>query len=67
MIKGGELRQIEKDAVRAGGEAAGGYLDSIGKTDLAQLTAAEWQAFCEALFKGATDDLRRQATSDIPF
>lgn len=67
MIKGGDLKAIEKEAVQAGGEAAGAYLDSIGKTDLAKLTADEWATFCATLYKATTDDLRRQALDSIPF
>ena len=40
---------LSMDAVKAGGEKAGAYLDSIGKTDLAQLNAAQWDMFCQVL------------------
>lgn len=33
------------DDVMRGGKAAGQYLDSIRKTDIAQLTADEWRTF----------------------
>jgi hypothetical protein len=57
----------EKDAAVRGGQDAGQYLDSIGKTDLATLSADEWAEFCGTLFKGACDELARQADDEIPF
>lgn len=57
----------EKAALIAGGEAAGAYLDSIGKSDLAALTPSEWSAFCTALFEATCADLRRQASDWTPF
>ena len=57
----------EKAALEAGGAAAGAYLDSIGKTDLATMTADEWTAFCAALFEATCESLRRQADKWVPF
>ena len=57
----------EKAAVAAGGQAAGAYLESIGKTDLATLTEPQWLRFCETLFAETCADLRRQADDCIPF
>ena len=57
----------EKAAALKGGEAAGAYLESIGKTDLASLTAPEWATLCETVFLEACADLRRQADDCIPF
>ena len=45
--------RIDAKAVLRGGEVAGQYLDSIGKTDLASLNAAQWEAFCTKLVGGA--------------
>lgn len=59
--------QCEKTAIEAGGAAGGAYLESIGKTDLATLTAAEWATFCAALFEATCADLRRQADDWVPF
>ena len=57
----------EKAACLAGGSAAGAYLESIRKTDLATMTEAEWSTFCETLFRETCNDLRRQADDIIPF
>lgn len=40
---------INAEAVAAGGQRAGQMLERIGKTDLAELTADEWQEFCGVL------------------
>lgn len=57
----------ESQALDKGGDAAGRYLDSIGKSDLAALTPIEWRKFCHTLFVETCADLRRQADDWIPF
>lgn len=37
----------EIEALYKAGEAAGGHLDLIGKTDLAKMTEEEWMTFLE--------------------
>ncbi len=54
----------ETAAMIAGGEAGGAYLDSLGKTDLARLTEAEWDAFVEVVVTGYCDRLRELAARD---
>ena len=54
----------EQAAITHGGAMAGEYLDSLGKTDLAQLTSAEWQTFIEAIVTGYCDHLRALADQD---
>ena len=48
--------------IRAAGARAGRYLDVLGKTDLATLTAEEWDHFCTLMvmtaFDHAVDRLR---------
>lgn len=61
------VEQHEKDAAIAGGARAGEYLDSIGKSDLASMTKAEWETFCQTLFEAACDALRKRADDEIPF
>lgn len=39
------LDTVERESMLAGGDAAGAYLDEIGKTDLIKLTADEWEEF----------------------
>lgn len=62
-----ELKTNERDAALAGGKQAGGYLDSLGKTDLADMTADEWAEFCAAMVKGYVSDLQKQAAEYVPF
>lgn len=51
-------------AMAVGGRAGGEYLDSLGKTDLATLTEAEWAIFVEAIVTGYCDHLRDLAGQD---
>jgi hypothetical protein len=67
IMRGDHLKPDEAKAALKGGEAAGAYLDSIGKTDLAKMTEGEWRTFCGELFRGACEELRRQADDEIPF
>lgn len=50
---------LNDKAIAAGGAKAGEYLERIGKTDLAKLTAEEWAQFCKTLvfyaFRDALD------------
>lgn len=58
----------EKEALATAGDKAGEYLESIGKTDLAQLTREEWATFLNTVFGTATDELRRLAEENaVPF
>jgi hypothetical protein len=57
---------FEQRAIQAAGEAAGAYLDSIGKTDLAQLTAAEWSVFCVTMVRSFGDAIRAEVESGKP-
>jgi hypothetical protein len=41
-----QFDEYELGAVFAAGRSAGGYLDEIGKTDLALLSAEEWSDSC---------------------
>lgn len=40
---------VDEHSIELGGQAAGAYLDEIGKTDLAFLTEDEWRRFCTTL------------------
>jgi hypothetical protein len=54
----------EKAAFVRGGEMAGEYLDSIGKTDLESLSREQWLTFVEAIVTGYCDHLRELAARD---
>lgn len=45
--------RIDEAAVLKGGEAAGQYLDKLGKTDLAQLSRDQWITFLSRVVGGA--------------
>lgn len=51
----------EKQAMLAGGDAGGAYLDGLGKTDLALLTVQEWETFLAKVVGGYCDALRQSA------
>lgn len=53
----------ESEAIEAGGKAAGGYLEQIGKSDLRDLTKDEWLTFLHT-FDAARSAVLRDA---IPF
>jgi len=54
----------EQDALEAAGQTAGEFLESIGKTDLAQLAVEEWESLTESVVTGYTDRLRELAEQD---
>ena len=54
----------ERAAMRHGGEMAGEYLDSLGRTDLVLLDAEEWQTLIEVIVTGYCDHLRTLASQD---
>lgn len=54
----------EQAAMDAASNAAGEYLESLGKTDLAQLEVSEWNSFIESVVTGYTDRLRELAEQD---
>jgi hypothetical protein len=54
----------EQAAMTAGGDAAGAYLESLGKSDLAALSPAEWRQLIEIVVTGYSDTLRELAAQD---
>lgn len=62
------LDLYEQKALRAAGQMAGAYLDSLGKTDLTQLTELEWIAFLRIILDTFGTDLAARLESDeAPF
>ena len=55
-----EFSLYEKRALERAGEIAGAYLDDIGKTDLAALTAEEWAEFWRRGVHGFAENIRAQ-------
>ena len=56
----------EREAVKAGGRAAGEYLMTIGITDLARLTPDQYSTFAGTLVKGYRQELRRLGALKAP-
>lgn len=54
----------ERAAILQGGDMAGEYLDSLGKTDLALFSSEEWQTLLEVIVTGYCDHLRSLAGQD---
>jgi len=54
----------EQEALDAASRTAGEYLESVGKTDLAQLEVQEWESLIESVVTGYTDRLRELAEQD---
>ena len=54
----------ERAAMGHGGAMGGEYLDSLGKTDLAQLSVEEWHTLIEVIVTGYCDHLRDLAGQD---
>ncbi len=67
IMRGEATKDNERLASTRGGEAAGAYLEGIGKTDLAALTVQEWDRFCETLFRETCGEMARLADDGIPF
>lgn len=61
------ISETEIAAIRAGADAAGQYLDSIGKTDLAKLTESEWLTVHEASICTALDYLAAESNKAMPW
>lgn len=62
-----EFKRLEQIATVKGGEEAGEYLESIGKTDLAEMTEAEWEVFCLRLVGGYRWALHETLKGEAPF
>jgi hypothetical protein len=54
----------EQAAMAAGGDAAGAYLESLGKSDLLALSPPEWRQLIEIVVTGYCDTLRELAAQD---
>lgn len=62
------LDAYEQDALQEAGAAGGEYLDSLGKTDLGQLSEVEYVTFLRTVLDTFGDDLaKRLASFEAPF
>lgn len=62
------LNHFEDQAIRAASDAAGEYLDALGKTDLATMSRDEWRQLLEVVFVRATATIQRLTDEEaVPF
>lgn len=61
------LDQYEEQALEDGGNAGGEYLDSIQKTDLADLAPEEWREFLGIVLKGYANSMREIVSREVPY
>lgn len=54
----------ETEAMTVGGQEGGAFLENIGKSDLATLSATEWDQFIDVVVTGYCDHLRELASRD---
>ena len=59
--------ETEHEGLAKGGEAAGQYLDSIGKTDLAVLSDEEWDTFLCRVLGGYSEFMQAEVKKYPPF
>lgn len=67
MTKQLEFGRLEQLATGDAGDRGGAYLDEIGKTDLATLTATEWHTFLEQVIGGYREALKGRLRDEAPF
>ena len=63
------LAEIEKQAIIDASEAIGGYLESIGVTDIAAMSAEQWHGFIGHAYSETCNAVqaRLAATGEVPF
>lgn len=62
-----QLDDYEQQALEDGGNAGGEYLDSIGKTDLAELDEEEWRTFLGKVLQGYAEGMREIVAREVPY
>lgn len=62
-----DVTDTEMEALTKGGEDAGEFLDGIGKTDLAALSAEEWSEFLCRVLGGYSAHMQAEAKKYPPF
>jgi len=65
-IAQGRLDAYELGAALEAGADAGGYLEEIGKTDMAELSSEEWREFLRRVIVGFEHALRRMILQHGP-
>lgn len=62
-----DIERFERMALEDGGNAAGEYLDQLGKTDLAELEPHEWNHFLGVVLQGYAASMRKIVSREVPF
>lgn len=63
-----QLNHFEKKALDAASDKAGTFLEGVGKTDLATMTAEEWRELLATVFVSAAAEIQRLTDEDaVPF
>lgn len=62
-----KFARVDSLAAGQGGEAAGAYLDEIGKSDMAELAEEEWFEFCRRMIAGYRVALTTTLSQESPF
>lgn len=63
-----QLNHFEKKALDAASDKAGAFLEGVGKTDLATMTAEEWRELLATVFVSAAAEIQRLTDEDaVPF
>lgn len=62
-----QFTETEDEAIDAGGDVAGAFLDELDKTDLATLTGDEWRTFLGKFLAGYSGHMSAEAAKYPPF
>jgi hypothetical protein len=63
-----KLNHFESKALDAASDKAGAFLEGVGKSDLATMTAEEWRELLATVFVAATAEIQRLTDEDaVPF
>jgi hypothetical protein len=55
--------EVSPEAIQRGAKAGGGYLDKLGKSDLATLTREEYHTYCAVVIFNALHEASHDALS----
>lgn len=62
-----QLDDYERRALEDGGNAGGSYLDSLGKSDMADLAPEEWSRFLGLVLQGYAESMRETVSREVPY
>lgn len=62
-----QLNIDEKRAIHAASAEIGGWLDRLGKSDLATMSEAEWLGFLGHAYATICNEVRKVWENEVPF